>query len=82
MPTISLLIERNLTFSGDKIVAASNNRALLVTRAREEHLHIDALRLDRIGNCKINEFTQCTIEEVTVLCNEDTIIACGKVQQT
>ena len=67
MKTISLLIERKLDFTPDKIVAASRDRKLLIERAQERCLSIDAHRLDRTNNAKIDEFTQATIEEIEVL---------------
>ena len=74
MPSISLLIERDLSFKQDKIVAASRDRNLLVEKARDRNLHIDAAALNRSGTAKIDEFHQAVIEDIEILEHPKTFV--------
>ena len=65
--TLNVLVERKLDFTEDKIVAASEDRQALIERARERHLHIDPVKLDRSSETKIDEFTQARIEQIEVI---------------
>lgn len=65
--TITLLIERNQTFTPDKIIAASYDRKPLILCARERNLHLDYRTLDRTNRAKIDEFNEACLEEIPVL---------------
>ncbi len=67
MASIILLIERNLDFTPDKIIAASIDRKALIEKAQERNLSIDPRRLDERGSTKVGEFCEVSLEEIEII---------------